>query len=141
MQTASLKQPVPLITTATTGTSTPKSNGPTDDATEEAKLPSTATGSGVHGKTRVPARAAGASANGSGPKKTVVEADDSDNDTPAMVAKLDPPEVVSAAGKIRATELPRLRQKAKARPWTPFPMSARLRPPPAATGRLSVLSA
>jgi N-acetylmuramoyl-L-alanine amidase len=94
VQTASLKQPVPLITTATTGSSSPKSNGPTDDAVEEEKLPSTA-----REKTRAPAQAAAATANVSGPKKTVVEADDSDNDTPATVAKLDPPEVVSVPAK------------------------------------------
>ncbi len=120
VQTASLKQPVPLITTATTVTSTPKSNGPTDDATEEAKLPSTATGSGVTGKTRVPARAAGASASGSGPKKTVVEADDSDNDTPAMVAKLDPPEVVSVPAK-SANRVAKTPTKGKSKTVDAFP--------------------
>jgi N-acetylmuramoyl-L-alanine amidase len=89
VQTASLKQPAPLITGATADTSTPRSGDST-----EAKLPSPAAS-----RSRVPVRVASVPANGSGPKKTVVEVDDSDSDSPATVAKLDPPEVVSLPAK------------------------------------------
>ena len=108
VQTASLKQPAPLTTGATAGDST------------EAKLPSPAAS-----KSRVPVRAASAATNGSGSKKTVVEADDSDSDSPVTVAKLDPPEVVSlpatSAPAKSATRVTKTSAKGKSKNVDAFP--------------------
>jgi N-acetylmuramoyl-L-alanine amidase len=89
VQPASLKQTAPLNSGSTKIADTPIGAKSEDSTGVEAKLPVAATT-----KSRVPLTRV---ASGAGPRKTVVEADDSDDDSAVTVAKLDPPDVKSPA--------------------------------------------
>ncbi len=105
VQPASLKRSSPLSSTGTKVADAALRAKSEDSTAVEAKLPVTATT-----KSRIsPASLAG----GAGPKKTVVEADDSDDDGTATVAKLDPPDVKSPARA--ASTLASLPSKSSAR--------------------------
>jgi N-acetylmuramoyl-L-alanine amidase len=85
VQATSLKEAEPISPAGSTTANTALEAGPEDSTAAQAKLPVMATA-----KNRAPlARAATVS----GAKKTVVEADSSDNDRAVTVAKLDPPDV------------------------------------------------
>jgi N-acetylmuramoyl-L-alanine amidase len=85
VQTASLKQPVAPSSGSTKIADSAVGTTSEDAAGAETKLPVTATIRNRVPLTRV--------ASGSGPKQTVVEADDSDDDSAVTVAKLDPPDL------------------------------------------------
>jgi N-acetylmuramoyl-L-alanine amidase len=85
VQAASLKEAEPISPASSTTANTTLEAGPEDSTATQAKLPVIAMA-----KNRAPlARAATVS----GAKKTVVEADSSDDDRTVTVAKLDPPNV------------------------------------------------